>query len=254
MSGIFLAFLRSLASLTRPRVWSMILLPAAFSLLVWLGLAIWGQERLFDGLMQCPPMPQLLAWDVAWLARSLAFLGSWMLIFALAFFSAALLAANLLMPILLRRVAERDYADLALMGNDSFSAGVVNSLVASLVFVLAWLVSIPFWLVPGMAILLPLLLMAWFNRRTFAYDALSLHATEGEWRRIRTDCRRGLFLIGLIMAILVYVPFLGLLAPALTALVFIHYCLEALRRMRGDAVVTGEARAVIEGEFSEVDP
>ncbi len=254
MSGILLAFLRSLASLTRPRVWAMILLPAVFSLLIWLGLAIWGQERLFDGLMQCPPMPQLLAWNVAWLARALAFLGSWMVIFALAFFSAALLAANLLMPILLRQVAEHDYPDLALMGSDSFSAGVVNSLVASLVFVLAWLVSIPFWLIPGMAILLPLLLMAWFNRRTFAYDALSLHATENEWRHIRTDCRRGLFLIGLIMAILVYVPLLGLLVPALTALVFIHYCLEALRRLRGDAVVTGEARAVIEGEFSEVKP
>jgi len=253
MSGILLAFLRSLASLTRPRIWVMILLPAAFSLLVWLGLAIWGREYLFDGLMQCPPMPQLLAWDVAWLARTLAFLGSWMLIFALAFFSAALLAANFLMPFLLRRVAEGDYPDLAMMGSDSFSAGVLNSLVASLIFVLAWLVSIPFWLIPGMAILLPLLLMAWFNRRTFAYDALSLHATEEEWQRIRTDCRRGLFLIGLVMSILVYVPFLGLLAPALTALAFIHYCLEALRRLRGGALVRGEARVVIEGEFLEVD-
>ena len=31
--------------------------------------------------------------------------------------------------------------------------------------------DLPFWLVPGLSIVLPLLLMAWFNRRTFAYDA-----------------------------------------------------------------------------------
>lgn len=250
MHAIFLAFVRSMVSMTRPRVWGMLLAPAFFSLLLWLGLAIWGHEHLANWLSACPPMPQLVSWGVPWLARTLVFLGSWMLIFALAYFTTVLLSAILVMPWLLGYVAQRDYPDVAAMGADSFAAAVGNSVVATVAFVLAWILSIPLWLIPGFALVLPVLLMAWYNRRTFAYDALSLHATADEWRRLKKEEHRNLFWLGLLMAILVYVPLLGLLVPTLTALTYIHYCLEALRRLRGGALVSAEAGVVMDGEFS----
>ena len=80
--------------------------------------------------------------------------------------------------------------------------------------------------------------MAWLNRRTFAYDALAEHATEAEWQEIFSRHKMSLFMLGLIMAILAHVPILGLLVPALAALSFVHFGLEALRRARGDAFVT----------------
>jgi CysZ protein len=40
------------------------------------------------------------------------------------------------------------------------------------------------------------------------------------------------------MALLAHVPFVGLLVPALAALSFVHFGLEALRRSRGGAIVT----------------
>ena len=46
-----------------------------------------------------------------------------------------------------------------------------------------------------------------------------------------------LLLLGLAMALLAHVPFLGLLAPSLAALAYIHFGLEALRRLRQGAVV-----------------
>lgn len=252
MADLVLALFRSLISLTRPRVWLMLLAPAAISLLLWLGLACWGRDGLYNLLMACPPMPQLVAWEVRWLAQALAFLGSWMLIFACVYFTTAFLAAILVMPWLLDHVAEHDYPDVAGMGADSFWAAMGNSLIATLLFVIAWLISIPLWLIPGLALILPVLLMAWYNRRTFAYDALSLHATPEEWKKIRSEYRRGLFLIGLLMAMLAHVPVLGLLVPTLTALTYIHYCLEMLRRQRGGALVTAESRVVSEPAHSDV--
>ena len=251
MQDIFLAFLRSFVTLTRPRVWAMVLAPAALSLLLCIGLAIWGHGRLVATLIEFPPMTWLISWGVAWLAKALAYIGGWMLILALAYFTTALLAAILIMPGLIKRVAERDYPDVAAMGADSFSAAAGNSVVATLVFAFAWLISIPLWLIPGLSLILPVLLMAWYNRRTFSYDALSLHATADEWTRLRQENRRGLFLVGLIMAVLTHVPLLGLLVPTLTALIFIHYCLESLRRLRGGATVSAEGHVIIEGEFSE---
>ncbi len=128
------------------------------------------------------------------------------------------------------------------MGADSFVAAALNSVLASILFVAGWVLTLPFWLVPGLSLILPMLLMAWFNRRTFAYDALSMHATQEEWRSLRQQHKRGLFMLGLIMALLAHVPLIGLLVPALAALSFVHFGLEALRRSRGGAVVT------IEGE------
>ena len=43
--------------------------------------------------------------------------------------------------------------------------------------------------------------------------------------------------LGVIMAALTHIPFVGLLAPSLAALAYIHFCLEALRRLRQGAVV-----------------
>jgi len=44
-------------------------------------------------------------------------------------------------------------------------------------------------------------------------------------------------MLGVLMALLTHVPVLGLFAPSLAALAYIHYCLEALRRLRQGAVV-----------------
>ncbi len=252
MADVFLAFLRSLISLTRPRLWRMLLAPALFAFFFLLVLAFWGRQPLVVWLTDSHPIGFLFSRGWSWLAQVLVFMASWITIFAVAYFTSVFLAAVLIMPWLLEHVAVRDYPDVLALGKDSFSAAVANSVLATFLLVGFWLISLPLWLIPGVAIILPILLLAWYNRRTFAYDALSLHATGEEWSRIRHECRRGFFLIGLFMAILAYVPFLGLLVPTLGALTFIHYGLEMLRRLRGVAPAAEDGQVIIEGEFSEV--
>lgn len=242
MADVFLALIRTLASLREGRIWAYLLAPAILSFLLWIGLAFWGLGELVDWLLAYPPMSLLVAWGAVWFAHLLAWLGGWMAIFACAYLTASLLAAVLIQPLFLKHLANREYRDVAAMGKDSFTAATVNSLLASLLFALAWLLTIPLWLIPGMALILPLLLMGWYNRRTFAYDALSMHATPEEWQELRRRYKRPLFLLGLTMALLAHLPLVGLLVPALAALAFVHFGLEALRRARGGAVVT------IEGE------
>jgi uncharacterized protein involved in cysteine biosynthesis len=94
------------------------------------------------------------------------------------------------------------------------------------------------WLIPGFGMLLPLFWMAWLNRRTFAYDALSAHATSGEARELRRCRAMPLFGLGLVMAAITHVPIAGLFAPSLAALAYVHFCLEALRQLRKGAVVS----------------
>jgi uncharacterized protein involved in cysteine biosynthesis len=148
------------------------------------------------------------------------------------------LTAVLVMPLLLGYLAEVDYPDLARMGSDSVVASTWNSVSAALLFIAGWLVTLPLWLIPGFGLVLPFFWMAWLNRRTFAYDALSVHASDAEWREVRRQQAMSLLGLGFVMAVLTYIPFVGLFAPSLAALAYIHYCLEALRRRRQGAVVT----------------
>ena len=238
MAEVVLALMRSFASLRRGRIWLYVLAPALFSLILWVALAFSGLGLLVDWLMGHPPMSILVGWGVAWLATLLAYTGAWMAIFACAYLTASLLAAVVIMPLMLKQLAETDYRDVAAMGQDSFVAAAVNSVLASILFIVAWLLTLPLWIIPGLSLILPLLLMAWLNRRTFAYDALSLHATDDEWQTLRRQQKGPMFMLGLTMALLAHVPIIGLLVPALAALSFVHYGLEALRRSRGGALVT----------------
>ncbi len=242
MREVMLALSRTVANLRNRKVWLYVLAPALFSLLLSVGLAIWALGWVVEQMMAYPPMTLLVGWGLVWLAHFLAYLGGWMAIFAVAYLTASLLAAIVILPLMLKHLSETEYRDVAAMGRDSFVAAALNSLFASVTFVIVWLVTIPLWLIPGFSLLVPLLLMGWLNRRTFAYDALSMHASDGEWQAIRSAQKMPLFMLGLTMALLAHVPVLGLLVPALAALSFVHFGLEALRRARGGAVIT------IEGE------
>jgi CysZ protein len=238
MGDVMLALARTFDSLKSGRVWLYVLSPALLSLLLSLALAVWALGAVVQQMMAYPPMTTLSGWGLAWLAAAMAYLGGWMAIFAIAYLTASLLAAIVIMPLMLKHLAENEYSDVAAMGKDSFVAAAANSVLASIFFVVAWVATIPLWLIPGFSLVIPLLLMAWLNRRTFAYDALSLHATDTEWASIRKERKAQLFMLGLTMALLAHIPVVGLLVPALAALSFVHYGLEALRRSRGGAIVT----------------
>ncbi|HQU79802.1 MAG TPA: EI24 domain-containing protein [Azonexus sp.] len=244
MGDVVLALMRTMGSLRSGRIWVYVAAPAVVSLVLWIFLALRGLGVMVEWLLGHQPMTLLIGWGIAWLATLLAYMGAWMAIFACAYLTASLLAAIVIMPLLLKHLAETDYRDVAPMGKDSFVAAAVNSVVASILFVIGWLLTLPLWIIPGLSLVLPLLLMAWYNRRTFAYDALSLHATADEWEQLRPQTRGPMFMLGLTMALLAHVPLIGLLVPALAALSFIHYGLEALRRSRGGAVVSIEGERI----------
>ncbi len=240
MSGVLLALRRSFGSLARGRVWLYLLGPVLVALLLMVGLSVALLDRLITVFVEQPPMSWVVAWGAVWLAHLLAALGGWLLILAASYLVAIFLTAVFVLPLLLGEVSQADYRELERQGSDSFSASLWNSGWAAVLFVMGWLLTLPLWLVPGMGLVLPLFWMAWLNRRTFAYDALAVHATDAEWRSIRRAHAFPLLGLGLLMALLVYLPFIGLLAPALAALAYVHYCLEALRCLRqgADADIT----------------
>jgi len=86
---------------------------------------------------------------------------------------------------------------------------------------------------------IPLAIVGWVNQRVLRYDALAEHATAAEMRQLFTERRGTLYLLGIVLALLAYVPFIGFLGPVLFGLSFIHYLLAALRAHR-ESPIEGE--------------
>ena len=242
MADVMLALMRSLATLARPRIWLLMVGPGLVALVAWIGLTVFMLDSLIAGFIVVPPMSWLTAWGAVCLAKLFAVLGGWLLILAATYVTAMLLAAIFVLPLLLNQVAASDYPELARMGKDSVTASTWNSVSAALLFIAGWLLTLPLWLIPGLGLILPMFWMAWLNRRTFTYDALAVHATDDEWRELRRRHAAPLLMLGITLALVAHIPLLGLLAPTLAALAYIHYALEALRKMRQGAIVT-----IIEG-------
>jgi hypothetical protein len=103
---------------------------------------------------------------------------------------------------------------------------------STVLFVLGYLVTLPLWLIPPLALVVPWLWWSWLTARVMRFDSLVEHATAAERSASISGRRRDYFLLALLVTLLNYVPPLFLVTPVLSALAFAHYSLALLRRQR----------------------
>jgi len=151
---------------------------------------------------------------------------------ALVYFTTMLLIALFALPRMVALVAGREFPDLARHGESPFLASLANTLAAGAIFLGGWLLTLPLLLLPGAVLVLPLAWAAWLNQRVFRVDTLVEHATRGELAAVVAAEKPRFYLAGLGSALAAHVPLLNLVVPAFTALVYVHLCLAALRRLR----------------------
>lgn len=232
MIEVFAAFIRAARDLTQRNILVHALWPPLVSLAAWsaLAVALWEPAQATLAAM-LPDWSWLTSsWVSGWLVNAILL----MALAPLVYFTTLMLVATVALPLMMTVVAARDYPDLSRYGSNVVWGSVVNTLLAGLVFVLGWLITLPLLLIPGVLLVMPLAWAAWLNQRTFRFDALAEHASADERRRVIARCKPQLLLAGGGAALLVYVPLVNLLAPAWAALVFVHLCLSALRRLRAE--------------------
>lgn len=229
----------TLVSLLRPEILLMLFVPFVVSLILWFAIFwfFWGAWVAgLSGLLQS-------TWLMDWLGsgaglESLSGL-HWVsglflvLIFLpLTYLTALLLTSGLVMPLMVQMIVRRDYADLEKLRGGSLRGSVWNSLWAGGIYLFLFALSLPFWLVPGLAFVLPVLLNAWLNKRVFVYDSLQDFAAREEFTLLERRERGRLYGLGILLALLTYLPLVSFILPVLSGLAYAHYCLGALREQR----------------------
>lgn len=230
MLEVFAAFTRSLRDLTRADILWQAIWPPLVALALWLAVAVVVWARGVALMAQIVPQLPWAGW--AWVAHWAAVFLLLAAFAALVYFTATFLVAVFALPRLINLVAARDYPELGRHGENVFWGSLGNTLGAGVIFIAGCLAMLPLLLIPGALLVLPLLWGSWFNQRTFRFDALAEHATRTEMQRLLAANRSRFYFAGVGTAAAAHVPLVNLLAPALTALVFVHLGLAALRRQR----------------------
>lgn len=250
-SAVALAFRRALVSQVHPKMLAALLMPFAIALLGAIVL-LWAFWTPLTGWLET----QMSQWDVVndfdqWLAAAgLVSIKLFMIpvlaagiLLPLAGILGLVIAAIFVMPVVLRHIERREYKDIRRQGQHAVAVGAWNAILIGTVFVFGWLVTMPLWLFPPLALVLPVFWWAFAFSRIMRVDALVEHANGHErrllWRRHNVQY----WIIGLSLSVINLFPPMWLVLPVFSALVFGHYSLEALRQHRRQSVVGSTAPA-----------
>lgn len=238
MSKIIKAFRQSFESMLKLRMLILVLLPpivAVFGvfLIFFLFWNSWllGLEGLLQGLWP-------FQWVQHWtgnegVAEIIAVLFLVLLFIPICFVVAVILTSIFVMPVALKWVVEDDFPNLEKKRGGSLIGSLWNTLMATVVFIVGFMVTLPLWLLPGCQVLVPLLLGSWLNRQIFLYDVLQDYASKEERQAIQKEEGSTLLAMGSFLGLMAYVPLAIFFIPVLAALCYTYYGLNELSQRRG---------------------
>jgi hypothetical protein len=274
MALLLSSFWRAVAYCLHPRVIALSFLPLLVMVGLALGLGYLYWDPVLDWVRSLLEASALLKSIWGWLdgvgmGGIKVVLAPLLVIFAvtpLIVVLSLLAVATLMTPFLTRLVAERRFADLERKKGGNWLYSLFWSLGALLLALVVMLLSMPFWLIPPLILILPPLVWGWLTYRVLAFDALAQHASPEERREIFLRHRGALLGMGVFCgylgaapsllwasgvvfaaAFVVLVPlaiWIYTLVFALSSLWFAHYCLGALQALRQEAVAGADAGAV----------
>lgn len=236
MKTVFSAILRALRDLKAPRVLAVMVLPVLASLAIWLVVAIWFWQSwvtlLGDAIGSTPIARALRDWGMQWLVNSMGALALIALMLPALMITNMIITEIFAMPAMVKLVAERDYPALEKRNGGTVAGSLVNASLGITLYLLILVLSLPLWLLGPVGLAASAMNSAYLAQHMFRYDALSEHAGTEEYRALVKAARGRLFLLGLVLAPLNFVPFLNLFAPVLNGLAYTHFCLRELAVFR----------------------
>ncbi|MBV8500396.1 MAG: EI24 domain-containing protein [Paucibacter sp.] len=263
MGRVLDAFWRAAAYCLHPRVIALSLVPLLLTAALAWGLGYFFWESAVDSVRATLDSWKLIDSLLGWLS----FVGASdfraalapMIVLALALpvlvvFS-LFVVALLMTPALVRLVAARRFRALEKkQGGSAWWKSLGWSVWHCFLACVLLLLSMPFWLIPPLVLILPPLICGWLGYRIFAFDVLAEHASVEERQQLMKEHRAPLLGLGVITGYLGAAPaaiwalsvmavvlapllilvsvWLYVLVFAFSTLWFTHYSLSALAELR----------------------
>jgi hypothetical protein len=263
MHAVLQSYGRALMAQFHARMLLLSVLPLLLALGLWAALLWFWFQPLVDLLQQWFTQYSLFSTSTGWLSAIglgaltvvVVPLCAMLLLLPLMVASALLVVGSVAMPAIVRHVGRREFASLARERGGSVFGSLWLALVSFLLFALLWLLTLPLYFVPPLAMLAQVGLWGWLTCRVMSYDALADYASTQERRALLQQHRAPLLAIGVVSGLAGAVPgmvwvggvalsvalfpllmaisiWLYVLIFIFTGLWFTYYCLQALAVLR----------------------
>ena len=152
----------------------------------------------------------------------------------ISYFLVTLFISLFLIPLLLPLIIEQDFPHLKESYNTPenpipFLFNLFSTLKWFLLYFIGILFSLPFLLIPGGQILIPLLLNSYLTKSLYPLDCLNQFTSKETFRSFTKKNATYLWQLSLLNNILIFIPGVNFLVPPLTALSFIYFCLGNIK-------------------------
>ena len=265
MGLIFDSFGRALAYLWRPRVIALSLMPLVLMMIGAFALAyfFWdsGVAWVQQGLQSVGVIQVMIGWveGLGWGDLSAAFAPLVVLLVAspIVVIGSLLLVSVFMTPVMVKLVMQRRFPDIQTLAPASFWRSAWWSFSSTFLALVTMLVSMPLWLIPPLALVLPPLIWGWLTYRVFAYEAIAEAASKDERDALFVRHRTHFWIMGIVSGYLgaapsllwasgaMFIALAPVLVPmaiwvytlvfAFSSLWFAHFGLSALQAMRHEA-------------------
>ncbi|NHZ79527.1 hypothetical protein F2P44_09580 [Massilia sp. CCM 8695] len=257
------AYRRALVSQANPKMLLLTVIPFVLSVVLWAALLAFGFQPLLDyvqGLFQSndwfkTSSGMLGSFGMGTLKTMIVPLIAMLLLLPLMILTAIVFMGVAAMPPITRHVAARHFSTLEQKHGGSFMAGIAINVGSAVLFLAVWILTLPLYVFPPLAVLVQVVLWGWLTARVLVYDALEDYASADELKELRRRHRPQLALIGVVsgfigalpgivwiggalMSVLLF-PFLAAISIWLYVLIFVftalwfqYYCMQALADLR----------------------
>jgi len=262
MKLLFDSFWRAVAYCLHPRVIGLSLLPLLVAGVLTLGVGVLFWENAVASvratLEHWSLVNSMLEWMSSMLGANFRTVIAPLIVVALAIpvvvAFTLVLVALWVTPAAVTMVARRRFPTLERRHGGSWWRGLLWSLACTVAALLMVMITLPFWLIPGLALVLPPVIWGWLTARVMGFDALAEHAGVAEREAILRAHRWPFLVMGIISGFLCGVPSMIwtisasvlILAPIVmpaviwlytmiftfAALWFTHYALSVLASLR----------------------
>lgn len=235
------AFLKGCWSQLKPAMLSLLLWPFLVALIFWVlsallfwdPMVLWFKESwLLSSRFMAWLSDGAQAMGISDLNGGIARLVTILLLLPVVIASGMVVIAVFAMPLVMRHLSNNHYPNVVRSGSFSLWANLANALSSLGLFVIGYLLCLPLWLIPPLALVIPWLWWGWLTARIMRFDSLVEHASPDERKLLISRHNREYLGLGLMVAALNYIPPLFLITPVLSALVFGHYSLSRLAELR----------------------
>lgn len=168
--------------------------------------------------------------DAAWLKESVEAIGGVFIYYQLLIITSVMIVGIIADKIV--EIINAKYYHLKKEGFGTLWGSVAISLKQNIIFIILFLILIPAMFVPLLNILVNLLLWMILIKKPMFYDSISMYATKDEYAKLLKSNKMSTLLITILSASLFLIPILGVFVYVVQLLIFTHFNLARLQKLR----------------------